>query len=244
MLEVQNLSKIFFDHRRGAVKAVDDVSFACRNGEIFGLLGPNGAGKTTTLRILSTVLAPTKGRATVAGHDVVAEAEAVRRSIGFISSSTAIYDRITPVELLTYFGQLYGMTREQIARRTDEIVELFGMQEFAHTLNGNLSSGMRQKVSLARTIIHDPPVLIFDEPTVSLDVLVAKTVVDFIATCRERQKCVILSTHIMNEAEKLCDRIAIIHKGTILAIGTLTELRASIGLTSLEEIFFSLVQPA
>ena len=241
MIEVENLSKTFLDRRRGEVKAVDAVSFHCRPGEIFGLLGPNGAGKTTTLRILSTVLQPTCGRAVVAGYDVVSNAQQVRSHIGFISNSTGIYEKLTPLEMVSYFGSLYGMTTQQIADRSEKIFSMLDMHDFATTINSKLSAGMRQKVSIARTIIHDPPVLIFDEPTVSLDVLVAKTVVDFIALCRRENKCIILSTHIMSEAEKLCDRIAIIHKGRILATGTLEELKEKTGQADLEAVFFSLV---
>ena len=241
MIEVENLGKIFLDRRRGEVRAVDDISFCCRPGEIFGLLGPNGAGKTTTLRVLSTVLQPSSGRAIVAGYDVVSQAQQVRENIGFISNSTGIYEKLTPQEMVSYFGCLYGMSKKQIAERIQKIFSLLDMHDFASTINSKLSAGMRQKVSIARTIVHDPPVLIFDEPTVSLDVLVAKTVVDFIALCRRENKCIILSTHIMSEAEKLCDRIAIIHKGNILAIGTLEELKEKTGQADLETVFFSLV---
>jgi sodium transport system ATP-binding protein len=241
MIIVQNLCKTFLDRRRGEVKAVDRVSFTCRPGEIFGLLGPNGAGKTTTLRMLATILRPTSGSATLAGHDVVQEAAAVRQKIGFISGNTAIYDKLTPSEMVAYAGRLYGLDRETIRRRTQEIFAMLGVDDYAHTLNGKLSSGMRQKVSLARTIIHDPAILIFDEPTVSLDVLVAKSVLDFIARCRKEQKCIILSTHIMSEAEKLCDRLAIVHKGAVKAMGTLAELKQQTGQTTLEDVFFSLV---
>ena len=243
MIEVENLSKIFQDRRRGRITAVDDISFTCRPGEIFGLLGPNGAGKTTTLRILSTVLRPTAGKARLAGYDVVASPEKVREKIGFISNSTGIYERLTPLEMVQYFGRLHGMEESAIQKRTDYIFSVLGMESFANTLNAKLSSGMRQKVSIARTLVHDPPVLIFDEPTVTLDVLIAKTVVDFIAECRKQQKCIILSTHVMSEAEKLCDRIAIIHQGKILVSGTLPELKQKTGTQDLETAFFTFVHP-
>lgn len=242
MIEVRNLSKIFWDRRRGRVNAVDDISFTGNPGEIFGLLGPNGAGKTTALRVLSTVLKPTTGTATVAGHDVVREAQKVRESIGFISGSTGVYEKLTPEEMVAYFGQLHGMSKERVRQRTEEIFSLLEMHDFARTINGKLSSGMRQKVSIARAIVHDPPVLIFDEPTVSLDVLVARTVINFIRLCREQGKCVILSTHIMGEAEKLCDRIAIILRGKIVVQGNMEELRRESGFSDLEAIFFSFVK--
>lgn len=241
MIEVENLSKVFWDRQRGAVYAVDGISFEVRPGEIFGLLGPNGAGKTTTLRILSTVLKPTSGKTKLAHFDVVSQPQEVRQNLGFISNSTGIYEKLTPTEMVEYFGRLYGLTKNRIAERTKEIFSLLAMEEFAHTLNGKLSSGMKQKVSLARTIVHDPPVLIFDEPTVSLDILVAKTVVDFIALCRTQKKCILLSTHIMSEAEKLCDRVGILHQGKILAMGTVEELKRQTQQKTLEEVFFSLV---
>lgn len=242
MIEVNNLTKVFWDRMRGQVKAVDCISFTCMSGQIFGLLGPNGAGKTTTLRILSTVLKPHSGTAVVAGCDVLRDPQKVREKIGFISGTTGIYEKLTPLEMVHYFGRLYGMDKERLEERVEEVFSLLEMKDFAYTLNGKLSSGMRQKVSIARAIIHDPPVLVFDEPTVSLDVLVARSVQDFIAMCRERDKCVILSTHIMSEAEKLCDRIAIMHQGKILAEGTGEELRKKTGQSDLEGTFFSLVK--
>ncbi len=248
MIEVKNLTKIFIDDASQGkkdtirIKAVDDVSFSCSQGEIFGLLGPNGAGKTTTLRVLSTVLQPTSGQVSVLGFDVVENAQKVRQNIGFISGSTRIYDRLTPEETITYFGRLYGMERKKIRQRCEEIYDLFDMRKFAHTLNSKLSTGMKQKVSIARAIVHNPSVLIFDEPTANLDIMVGKTVLEFIKLCREEKKSVILSTHIMNEAEKLCDRLGVIHEGKLLALGTLAELRQENGMDDIEEIFFSLVR--
>ena len=173
MIQVERLCKSFLDYQRGWVSAVRDVSFDCRPGEIFGLLGPNGAGKTTTLRILSTVLKPTGGRAVVAGHDVVAEPQAVRANIGYMSASTGIYDRMTAWELVEYFGRLYGLTPERLRERMETIFDWLKMNDFRDVLGSKMSTGMKQKVSIARTIVHDPPVLIFDEPTSGLDVLVA-----------------------------------------------------------------------
>ncbi len=241
MIDVQNLTKIFPDLRRGQIVAVDNISFRCQAGEVFGLLGPNGAGKTTTLRILSTVLKPTGGRAVVAGADVVGEPELVRRRIGFMSGSTAIYDRMSAWELVEYFGRLYGVPEQQLQERMERLFEELQMNEFRDLLGSKMSTGMKQKVSIARTIVHDPPVLIFDEPTVGLDVLVARTVLDCIARLREQGKCILFSTHVMREAEKLCDRIAIIHRGCILAMGTLDELLDSYGGPDLEELFFRLI---
>ena len=242
MIEVHNLTKTFLDLRRGAVVAVDRINFSCRAGEIFGLLGPNGAGKTTTLRILSTVLRPTAGRATIAGYDVVRQAAQVRRNIGYMSASTGIYDRMTAWEMVEYFGRLYGMSEDRLRERMEYLFDTLQMNGFRDILGSKMSTGMKQKVSIARTIVHDPPVLIFDEPTAGLDVLVARVVLETIRSLREQGKCIVLSTHIMREAEKLCDQIGIIHRGQILTLGTLAELAGEHGESDLEELFFGLIQ--
>lgn len=239
MIEVNNISKIFEDGGEKTA-ALQEISFMCKPGEIFGLLGPNGAGKTTCLRILSTVLNPTTGCAKVANYDVVKQAQEVRHKIGFISGNTGIYDRLTPQETIFYFGKLYGLSSKYLKARCEEIYETFQMTDFVHTLNGKLSTGMKQKVSIARTIVHDPPVLIFDEPTANLDILVAKNVLNFILDCREKGKCIILSTHIMSEAQKLCDEIGIIHKGKLLVQGKVKELCEKHNCKDIEDIFFSL----
>jgi len=239
----RGLTKVFYDARRGEVVAVDGVGFRCRPGSIFGLLGTNGAGKTTTLRMLATVLRPTRGTATLAGFDVVNEPEAVRARIGYMSSDTGVYSRMTAQEMVDYFGRLYGMPAARLADRREAIFDLLEMHDFRHVLGDKMSTGMKQKVSLARTIIHDPPILIFDEPTAGLDIIVARSVLDFIARSRSENKCIIFSTHVMREAEKLCDRIAIIHEGRILAEGTHQDLLERTGQPDLEEAFFSLVRP-
>jgi sodium transport system ATP-binding protein len=241
MLQVENLTKSFRDLRRGHVLAVDHVSFVARPGEIFGLLGPNGAGKTTTMRILCTVLKPTGGTARLAGFDVATQANQVRQHIGFLSANTAIYDRMTAWELVEYFGRLYGLAGEQLRARMEEVFTSLQMNDFRDVLGAKMSTGMRQKVSIARAIIHDPPILIFDEPTLGLDVLVARAVLQNIKRLREMGKCVVFSTHIMREVEKLCDRVAIISRGRIRASGTLEELRQEYGEEDLEELFFALV---
>jgi sodium transport system ATP-binding protein len=241
MIVVDNLEKSFRDLRRGIVRAVDAVSFEARPGEIFGLLGPNGAGKTTTMRILCTVLKPTGGRATVAGFDVATQAAQVRQHIGFMSANTAIYDRMSAWELVGYFGRLYGMPEDKLRERMEAVFSTLQMNDFRDMLGAKMSTGMRQKVSVARAIVHDPPVLIFDEPTAGLDVLVARAVMKNIETLRELGKCVVFSTHIMREVERLCDRVAIMSKGRIQACGTLAELRERFGQNDMEELFFSLV---
>ena len=241
MIEVEGLGKSFRDPRRGLVHAVRDVSFTVAPGEVFGLLGPNGAGKTTTMRILCTVLRPTAGRAVVAGYDVVAEPAAVRQNIGFLSANTAIYDRMSAWEMVRYFGRLYGLAGERLDARLEEVFAELRMNDFRDTLGGKLSTGMRQKVSIARAIVHDPPVLIFDEPTNGLDVLVQRAVIKNIAHLRGRGKTILFSSHIMSEVEKLCDRVAIMARGKVVACGTLDELRAEHGQADLEELFFTLV---
>jgi sodium transport system ATP-binding protein len=241
MIEVHNLQKSFRDLRRGLVHAVDGVSFEARPGEVFGLLGPNGAGKTTTMRILCTVLRPTGGTARINGYDVATQPDLVRQSIGFLSANTAIYDRMSAWELVDYFGRLHGMREERLRERLEEVFTSLQMHEFRDILGARMSTGMRQKVSIARAIIHDPPVLIFDEPTNGLDVLVARTVLDNIKRLRDLGKCVLFSTHILREVERLCDRVAIVSRGRVQASGTLAELRERYGQQDLEELFFQLV---
>jgi len=241
-IEADRLTKLFIDRHRGEVTAARDVSFSCRPGEVFGLLGPNGAGKTTTLRMLSTVLRPTSGTAVVAGHDVVRDPLAVRRSIGFLSGNTGLYGRLTPRETLRYFGRLHRMDPARREARIEEVLGLLEIRPWADARCEALSTGNRQKTSIARAILHDPPVLILDEPTLGLDILVASAMVRFISDCRGRGKCVIFSTHILSEAEKLCDRIGVIHGGTVRAVGTLEELREMTGKRFLEDVFMALVE--
>jgi sodium transport system ATP-binding protein len=241
MIHVENLTKSFRDLRRGNVLAVDHISFDARPGEVFGLLGPNGAGKTTTMRILCTALRPSGGIATLAGFDVVEQPGQVRQNIGFLSANTAIYDRMTAWEMVEFFGKLYGLSEERLRQRMETVFATFQMNDFRDVLGAKMSTGMRQKVSIARAIVHDPPVMIFDEPTIGLDVLVARAVLDNIKRLRDQGKCILYSTHIMREVEKLCDHVAIVSKGKIQAAGTLDELRERHGQQDLEELFFQLV---
>ena len=241
MIHAQHLTKTYEDLSRGNFVAVDKVSFTVRNGEIFGLLGPNGAGKTTVLRILSTVLSPTGGIATVDGYDVVRDSAEVRRRIGFVSNNTAIYDRMTAWEMVEYFGRLHGMPRSDLQHRLETLFEQLRMQEFRDVPGAKMSTGMKQKVSIARAMVHDPPVLIFDEATMGLDVLVARNLLGIIRSLRESGKCLIFSTHIMSEVERLCDRIAIMHRGRILDSGSLSELRDRHNQNDFEELFFGLL---
>ncbi|HWE38511.1 MAG TPA: ATP-binding cassette domain-containing protein [Isosphaeraceae bacterium] len=244
MIHVDRLRKSFLDYRRGWVAAVDEVSFDCRPGEVFGLLGPNGAGKTTTLRMLSTVLRPTGGAAHVAGFDVLKQPDEVRARIGFMSAGTGIYDRMTAWELVEYFGRLHGMPPDLLRERMETIFAWLKMDDFRDVLGSKMSTGMKQKVSIARTIVHDPPVLIFDEPTAGLDVLVARVLLRKIAELRDQGKTILFSTHAMHEVEKLCARVAIIHKGRVQAAGAPGELLERFGQPDLEELFFALVERA
>jgi sodium transport system ATP-binding protein len=244
VIQVDGLCKRFLDYQRGWISAITDVAFQCHPGEIFGLLGPNGAGKTTTLRILSTVLKPTGGRAIVAGHDVVTDPQGVRANIGYMSASTGIYDRMTAWEMVEYFGQLYGLAPERLRAQMESIFDWLQMNDFRNVLGSKMSTGMKQKVSIARTIVHDPQVLIFDEPTSGLDVLVARAVLQNILELRERGKTIVFSTHFMHEVEKLCSRVAIIHKGRVQSQGAPHQLLQEFDQPNLEELFFFLVDRA
>ncbi|MGI9428885.1 MAG: ABC transporter ATP-binding protein [Bythopirellula sp.] len=241
MVEAHGLTKAYADLRRGQFVALDGLSFSACAGEVFGLLGPNGAGKTTALRILSTVLQPTSGLAYVNGFDCVTQPEMVRHHIGFMSANTAVYDRMTAWEMVEYFGKLYGLEEAQLRNRMEVLFDRLQMQDIRDLLGAKMSTGMKQKVSIARAIVHDPPVLIFDEATSGLDVLVARALLDTVAELRDMGKCIVFSTHIMREAERLCDRVAIMHQGKILAEGTLEQLHEEHGERDLEDLFFELI---
>lgn len=241
MIQVSNLVKQFTDPKRGIVRAVDGVSFEAKPGEIFGLLGANGAGKTTLMRMLSTVLSPTSGYATIAGFNIATQADEVRKRIGFMSSTTALYARLTAKEMIKYIGSLYDLNGADIDTRVEEVIELLDIHEFKDRLCDKLSTGQKQRVSLARTILHDPPVMFFDEPTSGLDVVAGKTIMEFIEAQKSAGKTVVFSTHIMSEAERLCDRICVIHNGKIVAEGTFDELREQTGEDRLDKVFLNLV---
>ncbi len=237
MIEVKNLVKEFNKKDGSVYRAVNDVSFEARDGEIVCLLGVNGAGKTTTMRILSTVFKPNSGTALVQGYDISKEAQKVRENLGFLSGDTGLYNRLRPREFISYFGRLYGLDNAEINRRIDDMADLLDMKDFLDKKIDVLSSGMKQKVSIVRSIIHDPPVMIFDEPTSGLDILTARNIISFIRDCKDKGKCVLFSTHIMREAERLADRIVMIHRGQVLANGSLEELRAESGALDLDDVF-------
>ncbi|MBA3849465.1 MAG: ABC transporter ATP-binding protein [Opitutus sp.] len=241
MIEARNLTKTFKDKKRGVITAVADVTFACQPGRIYGLLGANGAGKTTTLRLLATLLKPTHGTAIVAGHDVGTAPEQVRAHVGFLAASTALYGRLTAREMIAYFGRLHGMADDAIRERIRILADELQMHDFLDRRCDKFSTGMKQKTSIARTLIHDPAVMIFDEPTLGLDVMTARAIVKFVRACRERGKTVLYSTHVMSEVEKLCDTIGIIHDGRLVAEGSLDQLRARCGEQDMEDIFVKAV---
>ncbi len=241
MIQAHQLTKTFKDKKCGLITAVADVSFTCQPGRIYGLLGANGAGKTTTLRMLATLLKPTSGTCTVAGHDAVSAPEKVRAHVGFLAASTALYGRLTAREMITYFGELNGMDAAAIRARIKLLADELDMHEFLDRRCDKFSTGMKQKTSIARTLVHDPAVMIFDEPTLGLDVMTARSIVKFVRDCRDRGKTVIYSTHVMSEVEKLCDTVGIIHQGRLVAEGTLPELQARYGERDMEEIFVKAV---
>jgi len=243
MIQARGLSKRFQDKKRGEIRAVDNVSFTCQPGKIYGLLGANGAGKTTTLRMLATILEPTDGTALVCGHDIIEQPEKVRACVGFLSTATALYPRLTALELVEYFGRLNGLDEATLKKRVDDIFNRLDMNGFRDRRCDKLSTGMKQKTSIARTLVHDPPVMIFDEPTLGLDVITARTITAFIRECRDRGKTVIFSTHVMSEVEKLCDTIGIIHTGKLLAEGTLAQFRDQHNEQDFEEIFVKVIAP-
>jgi len=200
-IEIDRLSKTYLDKARGTVRAVDEISLECGYGEIVGLLGPNGAGKTTTLRILATVLEPSSGKARVAGFDVENDSLQVRKRLGFLTGSTGLYGRLSPLEIFRFFGRLHEMKDADIERRSQTLIDLFEMDSFKASHCDKLSTGQKQRVNLARTLFHDPPVIVLDEPTAGLDIISSKTILDFIRASKQEGKCILFSTHYMTEAE-------------------------------------------
>ncbi len=236
LLAVNKLSKQF-----NGFMAIDRVSFEARAGEIFGLLGPNGAGKTTTIRVIATMLQPDSGTALVAGYDIIENPEAVRKNIGVLTTDIGVYERLSGRENMEYYGRLYGLPEDLLKKRINELVDLLAMSDFIDKRAGKYSTGMKQKLAIARSVVHDPKVIIFDEPTAGLDVLASQTVMRFMQKEKSAGKLVILSTHEMNDAEKLCNRVAIIHKGTILTVDTVELIKEKTQANDLEEAFVKLL---
>ena len=238
MIEVENLSKSFAS-KAGPVHAVRNVSFQARDGEITGLLGPNGAGKTTTLRMLYTLMAPDQGAVRVDGVDVLKDATAVRRMLGVLPDARGIYKRLTARENITYFGELHGLDPATIAQRITQLAQMLGM-DFLDRQTEGFSQGQRTKTAIARALVHDPRNVILDEPTNGLDVMTTRGLRSFLQQLRAQQRCVIFSSHIMQEVAALCDRIVVIAGGEVKAIGTPDELRAITGENDLENVFVRL----
>ena len=242
MLKAEQLTKIFNPGTRRAVTAVHDASFTVEAGEIFGLLGPNGAGKTTLLRMLGTIISPSSGTVWVDGVNAAEARAEIRRNIGFLSGNTKLYGRLTAAELLRYFGRIYDMSEDAITARTEQLSTLLGMDEFLDRRCEALSTGQTQKVSIARVLLHDPKVLILDEPTLGLDIMSSRTILEFIRDAKARGRAIIFSTHYMTEAEQLCDRIGLIHESEMLALGTQAELHVLTGTANLQDAFLALVE--
>lgn len=237
MIEVINLTKKFKN-----ITAVDNISFKVNDGEIVGLLGENGAGKTTTLRMLATMLRTTEGTAKINGFDVNQEPGKVRGQVGILfGGEVGLYDRLTARENIEYFAELNGMTKEETDRSIDYLVKMLDMGEYIDRRVGKFSRGMKQKVAIARSIVHNPSVMLFDEPTAGLDVSAARIVQNFILKCSEDNKAIIFSSHSMQEVERICDRIVIIHKGSILEEGTIAQLKQKYNKEYMEDIFMLLV---
>jgi sodium transport system ATP-binding protein len=244
MIQTERLRKVYASKRHGTVVAVNALDLYCGKGEIYALLGPNGAGKTTTLRILSTLISPTSGAAYVDGYDVTTHKADVRRRLGVVSYETGIYERMTPREIGHYFGRLNDMDDAAIRRNLDYIFSLLRMEEFADTRTETFSTGMRQKTVIMRALVTDPEILLFDEPTAGLDLLTAKNVTEYIRLLKEQGKTIVFSTHILWEAEKLADRIGIIHRGDLIAEGSLAELQRTTRKRDVEDVFFALLERA
>ncbi len=250
MIEVSNLTKEFSLNKKqreelglkeSTLKVLHEVSFSCHPGRVYSLLGPNGAGKTTTLRIIATILKATSGTVKVCGIDLNENPSEARAKMGFLTGTTGLYERLTPNEMINYFGKLNGMDAKVIDERKNRLYDLLNMHDFANKRIGKLSTGMRQKVSITRTMIHDPEVVVFDEPTSGLDVITAKNIIELIRDCKEQNKTVIFSSHIMSEVDLLCDDLAIIHNGRILFNDTMENFRKQMHTDNLTEEFIHIV---
>jgi sodium transport system ATP-binding protein len=241
MVVAENLVKTFPNPDGGEKCAVDGLSFSVGEGQIYGLLGPNGAGKTTTLRMLSGLIAPTSGTARLAGFDVASQPHEVKRVLGFLTANTGLYQRLSARELVVYFAQLHGMDRHAAARRAEALIAHLGLTDFAHLRCGALSTGQKQRVNIARALVADPPILVMDEPTLGLDVLSNRLILDFIKAQRDARKTIILSTHYLDEAESMCDKIGLLHDGRLVAEGDVETLREQTGEQRLTSIFLKVI---
>ncbi len=257
MIEVNNLCKVFtrvvkdesskkkkrltkLKTKKEDFLAVNNVTFKAKEGEILGILGPNGAGKTTLLRMLGGILTPTSGSINVDGYDYSIDKNVAKKEIGYLSGNTKLYNRLSPRELLTTFANLYEMPKEEIEKSIKQVIDIMDMESFIDNRIENLSTGQTQRTSIARCLIHSPKVYIFDEPTLGLDVISSKSIIDFMKNEKEKGKTVLYSTHYMEEAETLCDRIMMIHKGEVIAMGTPKELKEKTNTNNLRDVFITL----
>lgn len=241
MIQIDGLTKVFPNPDGSEKTAVDRVSFTVRPGDIYGLLGPNGAGKTTTLRMVSGLLRPTAGRVLIDDQDVTEQPERVKRKIGYLTANTGLYARLTPLEVLQYFATLYDIPRHQAQARIAELVEMLEMDQYLKLRCGALSTGQKQRVNIARALIADPSILVLDEPTLGLDVLSNRLILDFIRTQADAGTAVLLSTHALDEIDTMCRRMGLIHNGRLIAEGELEVLKQQTGRTRLSEVFLHLV---
>ena len=240
MIQVQHLSKRFPLPRGGEILAVDDLSFDVRPGEVYGLLGPNGAGKTTTLRMILGLLRPTAGAAIVAGHSSLDAPNEVKRRVGLVSAGTGLYPWLSVREMLLFFADLYALPPSDAVEQLRHLAGLLGLTDLLQRRCATLSTGQKQRVNLARALMHRPPVLLLDEPTLGLDVIGSQVVTEYIAHLRSEGKSVLLTTHHLDEAERLCDRFGLLHQGRRVSEGTLVELRERTGCRTLVEMFLRL----
>lgn len=242
MIRVQELTKVFPNPDGTEKTAVDQVSFEVHPGEIYGLLGPNGAGKTTTLRMISGLLRPTAGQVWIRGEEVTGDAQHVKRNIGYLTANTGLYARLTPFEMLEYFATLYGLSRRATRDRIAQLTEWLDMAAYLNLRCGALSTGQKQRTSIARALIADPPILVLDEPTLGLDVLSNRIILEFIRTQADAGKAVLLSTHALDEIDTMCKRMGLIHNGKLVAEGELESLKAQTGRQRLSEVFLHLIE--
>lgn len=250
MIKIENLRKEFelsrqqrkeLNTEERIATAVDGISFTCQKGRVFSLLGPNGAGKTTTLRMISTIFKPTSGSIEIAGIDAIKNPREARKKLGFLTGSTGLYARLTPNEVIQYFADLYSIPKDEFEERKEQLYNLLNMHDFQNKRIGKLSTGMKQKVSICRTMIHDPEVVVFDEPTSGLDVITAESIIQLINNCRDEGKTVIFSSHIMSEVDLLCDDLAIVHKGKLLFNGTMDSFKENMQADNLTSEFIRIV---
>lgn len=240
MISIQHLSKSFQSGRR-TIKAVDDVSFEVQPGEVFGLLGPNGAGKTTMMRMILGLLKPDAGHAAIGGFRSDDQPDEIKRQVGFVSASAGVYQWLTGYEMLAFFGEIYGLPESSIRDRVDELSEILDLDDFLLQGCATLSTGQKQRLSLARALIHDPPVMILDEPTLGLDVVGSQVIFNYIDILRNRSKAIILCTHRLEQAQRVCTRFGLLHEGRNVMEGTMDELRQTTGRRDLVEIFVDLL---